>query len=805
MNIRFLMRVLRLSLLCAIALVAANSAAPAQGPLDFLKSEKSAKYDLDPAAADQLVGVVVDEDDRPVEGATVYLRLNKQWNKPPQKVTTDDRGQFTFSDLESGKLQLMAFKGASASRTQRRKWEEISFETVLSKEPTVVTLVEARSLKIQVLAERDSSPIQDAEVSLRYVDIPAKGQTDEEGIIQLGGLCDHAITVTVRADGYAIAKSGVNLKRAGQADVTLRLKPGAVLTGRLTDLHGEPIERAYIALRDASDPSSPFCDARTDADGRYTMPHAPAGIAYRLDFGRDGFLDLDVSRPPLAVSSEPVIYNVTLARRPYGGAVTGIVIDSEGKPMAGAEVQNWGRSSSDKKITYTNTEGRFEIYDVFGKELGRYEVIVKAAGHVGQVVPFEPGTEEKPDEIEITLKAGHTLTGRVVNEAGDPIKGAYVKFGEQYWSFGESIRSGEKGEFAFDSLPEDTEIEVNARGYSEFKDKLPLDSDDVVNVVLLPKGVLRGIAIDDKTEQPITNFNVRITFSPERKPGEPSSGISSELVNPGQKHSSPKGWFDIDNLTVDQPFMVIVEADGYRPATLRRVVAVRTSQADRATLRLTPIDKESLTNIAGQIAYADGKPLVGAEVRLVASQTGKTSYGREIGWSVLRGEVETNDHIIQHIRTSTDVDGRFAFSGVYSDLELELAYFGGNVAPKRVLNLEKLPAEEQGEMHLVAQLGAKLVITTDSTSFPPVRSVNLMSTNDPRSYDPSLRLWRPQNDGSWQIEGIAPGEYKLTVSKAIGKNKYGGTMQEPVYRETLNFTEGETKTLLLTQPQEDTQ
>lgn len=794
-----LRRRLPLAMLIAIA---ASPLALAQGPLDFLKSEKSAKYDLDPAAPDQLVGVVLDPEENPVEEATVFLRLEGQWNKPPQETTTDGRGQFLFSDLEAGKLLLMAHKGAYASRTRWRKWQEVQFTGELASEPPELRLIAAGAVRLRVLSADAQKPVANAEVALQYSDMPASTETDADGVAQLTGLPPNAPPVIVRAEGFAQQQINVKMTPGKEATVTALLPPGAVLTGRVTDIHGKPVERAYVALRDASDTSHPNCDARTDSGGRYTMPYAPAGMALRLDFGRDGFLDHDVPHPPLAAGAEPVEFNVTLQRRPYGGAVTGIVQDKQGEPIAGAEVANWGRSSSDKRVTYTDTEGRFEIYDVFGKDLGRYEVIVKAAGHVGQVVPFEPGPESEPGEVTISLEVGHKLSGRVVNEAGKPIAGARVNFGEQFWSFGESKRTDAEGKFAFDSLPKDVEIEVNASGYSEFTDKLPLDTDEVIDVTLQPKGVLRGVAVNAKTEQPITNFNVRITFSPERKPGDPSSGISSELVNPGQRHSSPTGWFDIDNLTVGQPFMVTVEAEGYRPTTVRRLVAVRASSEERPTLRMTPIEKSDLVSVEGQINYADGTPVVGAEVRLVASEEGTTSYGQKIGWNLFRGELRTDDHIVQHMRTSTDSEGRFRFEDVYGDLQIELAYFGGSVAPQRVGKLHELSREEISDLQLTAQHGAKLTITTDEATFPRVRSVRLYRQGDQAGYDPSLRLWRPLGDGSWQFESIAPGEYKLIVSKAVGRNEYGGTIEKAVYQETLNFAEGDTKQLKLTEPQD---
>ncbi len=120
------------------------------------------------------------------------------------------------------------------------------------------------------------------------------------------------------------------------------------------------------------------------------------------------------------------------------------------------------------------------------------------------------------------------------------------------------------GRFTFDALPPESPFDFSKAGYSAISNRrLPLDTDEVVTVAMVPAGVIVGKLLDAKTDRPIRAFNVRIQFSPKRQPGEPSNGLWSNLVDPGQNYQSDEGRFQLGNLVVGMPLQVTASAIGY--------------------------------------------------------------------------------------------------------------------------------------------------------------------------------------------------------------------------------------------------
>jgi hypothetical protein len=99
-----------------------------------------------------------------------------------------------------------------------------------------------------------------------------------------------------------------------------------------------------------------------------------------------------------------------------------------------AQVRAVATAQRATRLTSTDPEGRYEFTNL---PAGRYTVTVSKAGYVGlefgQRRPFEGGrpldlTEGQTlESIDFALPLGGVITGRITDEAGDPIVGAYVQ------------------------------------------------------------------------------------------------------------------------------------------------------------------------------------------------------------------------------------------------------------------------------------------------------------------------------------------------------------------------------------------
>jgi len=111
-----------------------------------------------------------------------------------------------------------------------------------------------------------------------------------------------------------------------------------------------------------------------------------------------------------------------------------VVAADTGNPVRRAMVRVMASDGRGGGVTTTDAQGRFEVKDL---PAGRYTLSATKAGYVtmsyGQRRPEQPGTVldvldgQLVEKIAILLPPGGVITGRVVDEFGDPVAGAQVQ------------------------------------------------------------------------------------------------------------------------------------------------------------------------------------------------------------------------------------------------------------------------------------------------------------------------------------------------------------------------------------------
>ena len=125
------------------------------------------------------------------------------------------------------------------------------------------------------------------------------------------------------------------------------------------------------------------------------------------------------------------------------GKISGRVLSTEtGAPLRRAQVRLTAPEVG-VKTALTDTDGRFEFKDL---PAGRFTVNASKSGHVsvqfGQSRPFESGRpieladKQVLDKADIFMPRGGVISGRIVDEFGEPVTDAMVSTMRQTWSNG---------------------------------------------------------------------------------------------------------------------------------------------------------------------------------------------------------------------------------------------------------------------------------------------------------------------------------------------------------------------------------
>ncbi|MEZ4364047.1 MAG: carboxypeptidase regulatory-like domain-containing protein [Kofleriaceae bacterium] len=367
--------------------------------------------DDDPAGALRLEGQVLDGDDAPVADAVIALS-----SVPPRQTKSGADGSFAFDGLLAKPYTLTARAAAGAAGP-------VTARLTATSDPVVLRLREGATLELEVVDARQQ-PIEGATVELRGIE--TQTFTAKLGKVTASPLVPGFYQVVAWADGYA--RSFVpTIVGVGSTSQRVELVRGAPVAGKVVDERGAPVAEARVRYETASDfiPGSDMIrDAVvTGADGAFSFPALPAGsfrfIATHADYasGVSELTSLDGTQPRADVKIE----------LPAGATVSGKVVTSSGEPLASARVRV-GLTGAGMRIivppreAYSDASGAFTIRGLARRELtalALHELGASAAASVDT-------TAGDVRDVTLTLDATGTISGVVVDSAGEPVEGAQV-------------------------------------------------------------------------------------------------------------------------------------------------------------------------------------------------------------------------------------------------------------------------------------------------------------------------------------------------------------------------------------------
>ena len=368
-------------------------------------------------------GRVVDEKGAGVTGARVEERLER-----PGGVAAFVGEARTAAD---GSWEMAAAPEGARVAVVRAAGFVSSTRILFRREGVEATaLRRGREIRGAVL-DGSGKPAADAIVSSGEV----AARTDAAGAFRLTGIGSGAARLVARRGDFA-ARASATVGKGGGALVTLRLARAPAVAGTVVDeTTRRPVAGARIALRTESgfDSGPPARRARADTRGRFRAAGVLPG-RYTVEAASDGYLPAELTGVVAALpDGKPLA--IALRRE---ASIAGIVLDEEGKPVAGARVvaprepsfrrgmRRIFRSAFDTRETATGADGRYALRGLSAESSLTVEAS-KAGFAPGRRTGLRVKTGEAVAGITLVLRRGLAASGRVVDREGRGIAAVEIR------------------------------------------------------------------------------------------------------------------------------------------------------------------------------------------------------------------------------------------------------------------------------------------------------------------------------------------------------------------------------------------
>lgn len=656
--------------------------------------------------------------------------------------------------------------------------------------------------------------------------------TTDDGFFTLSLLRASDITLAITKAGYAARELRVSRQEVLSRSVGVQaLASGAALDGRILETTGEPAssQRVVVQRMDAADRDGAPGDwsAITDDRGEYRVGGLVPG-RYMVTVRRsDATADLrvavkqgeDVSGvrlvlPPVNANAGDRTQPPLLSQARGHGTVRGRVVSDAGEPLAGALVRLRRPGASVQSVS-TDADGSFAIVNVppgparlQGSRNGYVSVEYgqRYATEIGRTIDVR--ADETVRGLEIALPRGSVINGLVVDEHGEPVEGAIVRALQLRYAGGRRVavqapgvrerRTDDLGRFRlFGLLPGrylvaaflDAAVSQGSagegRGYApsfypgnadvggawpltisagrdEFGIQVALASSPAVRVV--------GSAVDS-SGRPLqgtvllgtSQRSGSVALEPRTAPVAPDGSFVITNVAPGDYViqavgavlDDAPGEFASQFLTIADaapPPVLLTAAPGARFQGHVRVHGHASRPLPRYTLLPLPVDFDKAPLI-GRGVSAGVNPF---GVFTATGLTGPTRFvldGAPPGWYLQSVRVGAQD--------ATDVPFDFGGKPGWSvHGEIVIATDGGRISGT-VSDEDGKPVEEY-----------TVVV------FPSNRSLW-------RVHSRYLTFARPSLSGTFDVEGLPPGEYLAAAVRTLDATAAGGEWQDPEVLENL--------------------
>ena len=602
---------------------------------------------------------------------------------------------------------------------------------------------------------------------------------------------DLVLQVSADVAGLAPMTSDVLALTPGiKSTYNLALQPGGSLTGRVLDIGKQPVPNALVS---ASKEGGMFGrggarrEARTDADGRFTLVGLAAG-SYRPTVELEGWRD---GRAEDSIELEPgeALAGILITMDP-GRVVIGRVLLPDGAPAAGAEIRlsqakpasaggggmAWGRprNDSERQETIAAQDGTFR-FTALADTTARLAASLEWSDGAGAPTvalaaaldEVEPASASGARAVEIKLAPTISVTGRVVDDLGAPIPNFEVRAAREGFSSrsgtGDGVRmtfaDAEDGSFVMDGASPGTwRVSVNADGFESREDQsisvaLP-QTGAPLEFALTRFGSVRGVVLDPNG-LPVAGAQIRRVTSGFGNWGRGGGGIETEA----------DGTFTFGGLAAGSQ-TVVASSDDWAPSEEIEIEVLPGADTEGLVLTL----REGGV-ISGVVRDDDGNPWAS---RRVTYATG----GGPV--AVFGGESTTETDASGRFRFDRVAPGKWVVNASPGEREMMETMQSGDrqsaffelMAKNLTANVEVLDG-----MEVSVDLGAEArdpveVFGTVTRGGEAVQEGTVTFAREGEDLFSNLKRTPIGSDGGYRLELDRPGAFVVSVERGSRRNQF---------------------------------
>lgn len=519
------------------------------------------------------------------------------------------------------------------------------------------------------------------------------------------------------------------------------------------------------------------------------------------------------------------------------GRITGRVLSAEtGAPLRRAQVRITAPEIG-AKASLTDIEGRYEFKDL---PAGRFTVNASKSGYVpvqyGQTRPYESGRpieladKQVLEKADIVMPRGGVISGRILDEFGEPVADAMVSTLRQTWAngrrrllpTGRSAQSNDLGQYRLYGLPPgDYYVSATLRNVEPMMIDLALGAPGTAagmptsgyaptyfpgtstagNAQRITVTVGQEAQNSDFALMPVRLSRISGTvMSSEGKPVEGAMVNATPVRGAGELSMPPlpmMGMAGAGRTSKDGHFTISSVAPGEYTLDVRSLRIITSSDGDMVSFRANIVGGDGGDSETASVPVSVGGDDIGNV--LIITARGGTAAGRVTFDGAAAPRVLTGIRIMAQ---PTDSDGpMLAMSGapVKEDGSFELKNLSGRrlvragnlpqgwMLKSVLLNGEDVtdagvefrPGQEVTGLEIVASNKTTTVAGTVTTSNgSPVKDYSVVVfSDDEQRWQLPLSRWvagtRPNQDGRFEVRNLPAGGYYAIAVEYVEQGAWG--------------------------------